>query len=323
MQFRSSRPPDRGTRDDEGRDAAEGSPKARLPRSAGAPGAEGTAHLLATLPLAHGDLTDGEAAELAVLKQQVERRLAFNCAGYKEKCLRRRIAVRMRARAVHTYADYAALLQREPAEYERLLDALTVSVSKFFRNPEVWKVVGERVLPELFASNAPVIRAWSAGSASGEEAYSLSILAREYAATDGQVAERLQILGTDVDRQVLALAERAEYGEFAMTDIEPSVRDRWFLQDGTYRLRHEARRGVRFEAHDLMRDEYPANQHLILCRNVIIYFERWVQEELFRRFHEALVPGGFLVLGKVEALFGAASGLYRPVANRERVFRKA
>jgi chemotaxis protein methyltransferase CheR len=80
---------------------------------------------------------------------------------------------------------------------------------------------------------------------------------------------------------------------------------------------------VRFGTLDLIRDDYPARQHLIVCRNVVIYFERSVQEALFKRFHAALEPGGFLVLGKVEALFGAASGLFRTVSNRQRVFRRA
>jgi chemotaxis protein methyltransferase CheR len=278
--------------------------------------------LLAALPLAHGELGDSDAAELALLKTQIEDTVAFQCAGYKEKCLRRRIAVRMRARAVHTYADYARMLEEDPTEYERLVAALTVNVSKFFRNPEVWQVIGERVLPELQAAGQP-IRAWSAGCAAGEEAYSLSILWHEHTQATGTAPDRLQILGTDVDRPILAAAQRGEYGDFAMTDIDPALRDRWFDADGLYRLRPAAREGVQFDHHDLMRDEFPSGLQLILCRNVIIYFERAVQEELFRRFHQALAPGGFLVLGKVEALFGASSALYQTVANRQRVFRRA
>jgi chemotaxis protein methyltransferase CheR len=292
-------------------------------RSNGAVPTAGSAQLLATLPLAHGELDADDAAELSLLKIQIERHAHFHCAGYKEKCLRRRIAVRMRARAVHRYADYARLLDSDPIEYERLVDALTVNVSKFFRNPEVWQVIDEQVLPQLYGSTVPTIRAWSAGSAGGEEAYTLSILAREYAARHGQPNDRLRVLGTDIDRQVLAAAKRGQYTDFAMTDIDAEVRDRWFDHDGTYQLHQAAREGVQFAMHDLMRDPFPRGQHLILCRNVIIYFERSVQEQLFRRFHEALAAGGYLVLGKVEALFGAAAGLFEPVVNRQRVFRKS
>jgi chemotaxis protein methyltransferase CheR len=275
------------------------------------------------MALSQGELTERDAAELLALKRQIQETVGFYCEGYKEKCLRRRIGVRMRARGIHTYADYGRLLARDSGEYDRLVDALTINVSKFFRNPEVWNVVAREVLPVLHALDEPEIRAWSAGTASGEEAYTLRILDDEYTRQHGLADDRLRVLGTDIDRESLRYAERAQYTDFAMTDIDPALRDRWFDGDGLYHLRPEARRHVRFETLDLIRDPYPQQQHLILCRNVIIYFERAIQDELFRRFHEALAPGGFLVLGKVEALFGAATGLFRTVANRQRVFRRA
>jgi chemotaxis methyl-accepting protein methylase len=275
----------------------------------------------ASLPLSQGELDAEESAELQQLKRQIRATVGFACEGYKERCLRRRIAVRMRACGVHTYADYARLLRRDAGEYERLLDALTINVSKFFRNPEVWDVVRRTVLPELYAMQPVVIRVWSAGTASGEEAYTIRMLAHDYAADRG-LADRVRILATDIDRESLEYARRGEYTDFAMTDIDPAVRDRWFERTAVYRVREEARRNVRFDTLDLIADEYPKAQHLICCRNVIIYFERSVQEQLFQRFHDALVPGGFLVLGMVETLFGAAGGLFRTVASRERVFRK-
>ncbi|HEX6308781.1 MAG TPA: protein-glutamate O-methyltransferase CheR [Longimicrobiales bacterium] len=274
------------------------------------------------LPLAHGNLSDADAAELRVLKQQIQATVGFFCEGYKEKCLRRRIAVRMRARGVHSYAQYAALLTADPAEYELLVDTLTINVSKFYRNPEVWEMLSRNALPALVAGDDPVIRIWSAGTAGGEEAYSAAIMVREFAHEHGIDADRFDILGTDIDRESLAFAARGEYTDFAMTDIEPELRDRWFEHDGTYRLKPEVRRGVRFETLDLIREPHPQQQHLIFCRNVIIYFERRVQEQLFRQFHDALVPGGYLVLGKVEALFGAQSGLFQTVASRQRIFRR-
>jgi chemotaxis protein methyltransferase CheR len=274
------------------------------------------------LPLADGELDEHDLAEFAALKHQIEVAANFRCSGYKDKCLRRRLAVRMRARGVHAYAQYARVLGSDEAEYQRLVKTLTVNVSKFFRNPELWTALERLVLPELYAASSPSIRIWSAGAASGEEPYSMAILAYEHAARYGHDRSRVSILGTDIDGDSLAHAHRAEYTDFVMTDIDPAVRDRWFHHDGTYRLKPEARDGVRFAMLDLMQDDFPANQHVIFCRNVIIYFERAVQEELFHRFHEALVPGGFLVLGKVEALFGGPARLFQAVASRERVFRR-
>jgi chemotaxis protein methyltransferase CheR len=276
----------------------------------------------ALLPLAQGDLSERDAAELTALKRQIRETVGFACEGYKEKCMRRRIAVRMRARGVHGYGDYGRLLARDESEYQQLVDTLTINVTKFYRNPDVWEVVRRIVLPALYDMGPPRINVWSAGTASGEEAYTIAMLAHDYA-SEHDVEDRVRVVGTDIDRESLAFAQRAEYTDFAMTDTDPAIRDRWFTHDGTYRVKPEARAHVSFDTLDLIRDPYPSGQHLIFCRNVIIYFEREVQQDLFRRFHEALVPGGYLVLGKVEALFGGASGLFRTVDNRQRVFRKS
>lgn len=288
-----------------------------LPRQIGTPSPSQSA-----LPLAHGDLGLEDAAELTTLKHQILVAIGLNTELYKENCLRRRLAVRMRARGVHTYGQYAALLRKDKTEYVKLLDTVTINVSKFFRNPEVWDVVTEQVLPDLFALPAARLNVWSAGCASGEEPYTLSMLFQDYAAEHGQSADRLRVLGTDIDKEVLAAAGRAEYSAFAMTDIAAEKRERWFEPGSVHRVKPEARTNVRFSELDLIKDPFPEKQHMICCRNVIIYFERSLQEELFVRFHQALVPGGYLVLGKVEAMFGKAATLFRPLSNRHRVFRK-
>ena len=279
---------------------------------------------LGALPLAHGDLDEADARELQALKQQVQEESGLRCDGYKEKCLRRRIAVRMRARGVHRYADYAALLRSDPGEYDRLLAAIVINVSKFFRNPEVWKALGERVVPALLELDAWPLRIWSAGTAGGEEAHSVAIMLLEAlggAGSDDPRLGRIQVLGTDIDEESLDVARRGEYGDLALSETPLELRARWFDGGRPWRLRPEPRRLVEFRALDLMRDPFPQGQHLILCRNVIIYFERAVQEELFARFRDALAPGGYLVLGKVETMFGPAASAFRQVAPRERIYQ--
>jgi chemotaxis protein methyltransferase CheR len=266
---------------------------------------------------------EGDDEALERLKRKIERDRGFNCQFYKEKCLRRRIAVRMRARGERTFAAYSSLLDRDPGEYDHLLDTLTINVTKFFRNPETWAAIEEQVVPELFAQPGP-IRVWSAGAASGEEAYSVSILLREWAERHARLreVERVQIVGTDIDRRSLEAARTGEYPETSFTDTAPEVLARWFGPGPPFRLRPEARPGVSFEQRDLISGPPLRGQNLILCRNVVIYFDREIQERLFRAFHDALVPGGFLVMGKVETLIGEARLLFRPVNNRERIFRK-
>lgn len=258
------------------------------------------------------------------LKHKIHRDHGFNCHLYKDKCLRRRIAVRMRARGQTTYADYSALLDRDAAEYEQLLDALTINVTKFFRNHEVWGVLEDEVIPRLFEGPPGPRRVWSAGCASGEEIYSVAILLHEWAARFGREDElsRFQLLGTDVDRRSLAAALRGSYPALSMSEAPQALVERWFTAGPPYQLDPAIRERVRFERRDLISGPAEPRQHLILCRNVIIYFDRAIQEELFDRFYDALEPGGYLVLGKVETLLGRTRSLLRPVNNRQRIFRK-
>jgi chemotaxis protein methyltransferase CheR len=267
---------------------------------------------------------EGSEEDLERLKEKIHRERGFNCHFYKDKCLRRRIAVRMRARGQNTFQDYAALLDRDPKEYDFLLDTLTINVTKFFRNAEVWRVLEQEVVPRLFDRRGVRHRIWSAGSASGEEAYSMSMLLHDWVEKHGRTSElsRFHILGTDIDRRSLELAQRAEYPELSLQETPAEVRERWFSPGPPFRLRPEAKRNVSFVRRDLISEAAPEGQSLIFCRNVVIYFDREIQERLFHGFYEALVPGGFLVLGKVETLIGPARGLFRSMNNRERIFQK-
>ncbi|HEX6749655.1 MAG TPA: protein-glutamate O-methyltransferase CheR [Longimicrobium sp.] len=270
-----------------------------------------------TLPL------EGDEEELERLKRKIERDRGFNCTFYKDKCLRRRIAVRMRARGQTSFADYAALLDREPGEYDHLLDTLTINVTKFFRNIETWHAIEQQLLPPLFAAPGP-IRVWSAGSASGEEAYTVSILMHEWAEKHHRRHEvdRVRIVGTDIDRKSLDNAQRGVYPDLSLSETPPHLRQRWFSPGPPFRIRPEAQKNVSFVRRDLISERAEGGQNLILCRNVVIYFDREIQERLFKDFYDALVPGGYLVMGKVETLVGVARTLFRSVNNRERIFQK-
>lgn len=268
------------------------------------------------------DLTD---AGFAALTAKISRDRGFGCASYKDKCLRRRIAVRMRARGVHTYADYAQVLDQDQAEYDRLLDALTINVTKLFRNWETYSAIAEKVVPALWAQPTPTINVWSAGCSSGEEPYSIGALFHRHAAQAGgsaQLEQRVRILGTDIDARCLAAADVGVFEEGDFTDTPPELRRRYFAPAAPFTVVPEVKRLVRFERRDLLADAAPPGAHqLICCRNVMIYFDRETQERLFEKFHQALAPGGFLVLGKVETLLGAARTRFAVVDGRERIFR--
>jgi chemotaxis protein methyltransferase CheR len=269
-------------------------------------------------------MSEEDDRELELLKRKIHEERGFNCHLYKDKCLRRRIAVRMRARGETSYTGYAELLDREAAEYELLLDTLTINVTKFFRNQEMWAVLEEEVIPRLFDDPPEPRRVWSAGCASGEEIYSVSMLLHDWADRFGRSAEleRFRLLGTDIDRRSLESARRASFPDLSMGETPGDLAERWFSGGPPFQLDGRIQERVSFVQRDLISGEPEAGQHLILCRNVIIYFERAIQEELFNRFYDALEPGGFLVLGKVETLLGRTRSLFRPVSNRQRIFRK-
>ena len=264
-------------------------------------------------------------AEFQALTAKIARERDFNCNSYKEKCLRRRIAVRMRARAVHTFTDYAAVLDRDPAEWEKLLDALTINVTKLFRNWETYAALEATVIPELWALPDTHLRVWSAGCSSGEEPYSLATLFYRHAERVQQLSRvgRVRVLGTDIDRASLEAAGKGYFERDAFADTPAEIRNRYFTAGYPATVLPQIRALVALERRDLLLEPPPdAAQHLVVCRNVLIYFDRTTQETLFARFHDALRPGGLLVLGKVETLLGSIRNRFAAVDPRERIYRK-
>ena len=232
----------------------------------------------------------------------------------------------MRAKHTTTAGEYATALDSDPREYDRLIRSLTVNVTKFFRNWDTYSMIEGKIIPALWERGERETRVWSAGCSSGEEPYSIGILMHKLATErkDRARLETIKIVGTDIDTECLAAAERAFYADSALGDTPPALRAHYFPEvAGLHTMLPEVRQLVSFECSDLLAYEPRSEDtHLILCRNVIIYFEREAQDKLFSAFHRSLAPGGFLVLGKVESLLGDARALFSPVNARERIFRK-
>ena len=275
------------------------------------------------------DTADDDA--FVALTSKISRDRGFGAASYKDTCMRRRIAVRMRARGAADYASYSRLLDSDPAEYEWLIAVLTINVTKLFRNAEAWDAVAHSVLPALWSLPSPRLNCWVAGCASGEEAYTLAALWLQHASEHTRLGEpggasRVRVTASDIDRESLAAAEAGTYADDSFAEAPAGVRERWFApaeKGGRWTAGPELREIIRFERRDLLLDPAPAvAMHLITCRNVIIYFDRESQEALMQRFHDTLVPGGYLVLGKVETLLGPSRALFDAVDLRQRIFRR-
>jgi len=258
------------------------------------------------------------------LTDKISRERGVSCGSYKDKCLKRRIAVRMRARGVHTYEDYGAILDRDTHEYQELLDALTINVTKFFRNVETWRALAPW-LDKLWVARRGEVRVWSAGCASGEEPYTVAVALAEAARRLGQpqLLGRARVDATDIDRASLERTRAAQYPDAAFSETPPELVARYFSA-APRQPAAELRRIVHVAKHDLTSQPPPAPPYdLVVCRNVVIYFDRAMQERLFTLFADALAPGGVLLLGKVETLFGPARERLVLEEPRERIYRLA
>ena len=259
------------------------------------------------------------------LTRKITQARGLACDSYKDRCLRRRISVRMRARGVHTFADYSRLLEEDALEYDLLLDALTINVTKFFRNVETWRALAPWI-EGLWKARRGEVRAWSAGCASGEEPYTMAVALAETARRLGQPAllGRARVDATDIDRASLERTRAPAYPEAAFTEMPAELVHRYFTPEPPRRPVPELQRIVRVLKHDLTSEPAPAAPYdLIVCRNVVIYFDRPMQERLFTLFADTLAPGGLLLLGKVETLFGPARDRFRLEEPRERIYQKA
>jgi len=262
--------------------------------------------------------------DLAGLLAQITAVRGLACDGYKPSCLRRRLAVRMRARGVHTYPEYARVLQADANEYDRLLDALTINVTKLFRNREAWESLVTRFLPDLWRKRDGVLRCWSAGCATGEEPYTLAILLLEHARRAGGTATRCVVDATDLDPAVLARARGGRFRAAAFEETPPDIAERYFDAGDERMVAAAVRALVRFSQHDMLCQAPPTSPYdVIVCRNVVIYFGRPTQERLYHAFADALRPGGILMLGKVETLVGGdVRARFRLEDTRERIYRR-
>ncbi len=259
------------------------------------------------------------------LQKRIFKERGLDLGQYRDKCLKRRIDVRLGATGVHTYSEYMAVLKKDPSEYDRLLDTLTINVTNFFRDKSTYRIIEDKVIPELISSKKRegkrIIRVWSAACASGEEPYSMAILFHKI------LGERIgdylvSIYGTDIDKKVMEKAKRGEYEAGTVSEVDEKILRRYFNCNLKYNLKEEIKQMVRFKRHDLISDRPLARLDIILCRNVLIYFSRNLQMRLFDKFYKALNEGGYLILGKTESLAGRSAGLFQPVSIRERIYHK-
>jgi len=270
-------------------------------------------------PFVGGDIPEPAYRQIAdILRQQQN----FVLDGYKDLCIKRRIAARIRAVGLGHPEPYIELLTTSEQEQQQLLTALSIHVSHFFRNPSTFRVLENRVLPELVAKareQKTKLRVWSVGCANGEEPYSLALLCMKIL----RDTDPLTIIGTDLSPAALQRAKRGCYEASRLAEVSGELLEEFFeLRGKDYCLDDRIKKIVRFFRHDILSDQPFYRADLILCRNLLIYFSRGQQQRILQILAAALPPGGFLVLGRAETLVTACRELFRCIDPAERIYQR-
>jgi two-component system CheB/CheR fusion protein len=268
-------------------------------------------------------VTSEEEREFDDLLLLLKETRGFDFTGYKRNTLIRRIARRLEALKLHDYGEYRDLLELEPEEFSRLFDSLLINVTSFFRDAAAWQRMRETVIPALLESKSAgqPIRVWSAGCATGEEAYTIAMVLAEELGVD-EYRDRVKIYGTDLDEKALQVARAGVYDNRTLADVPIDLRETYFEPvEGGNAFRRDLRRQLIFGRNDLTHDAPISRVDLLLARNTLMYFNTEMQLNVVRRFHFALSDPGFLFLGKAEMLLNH-SDKFEPVDLRMRLFRK-
>ena len=258
----------------------------------------------------------------AVLRHVRDAR-GFDFTGYKRTSLMRRVRHRMDQAGYESFEEYLDVLQASSDEFGALFNTILINVTAFFRDPATWTYLREEVLPALVTDggNGDTIRVWSAGCASGQEAYSLAMVLAELLGPD-EFRRRVKIYATDVDEDALAEARLATYDAKAVESVPPDLLERYFEQvNGRYSFRKDLRRAVIFGRNDLVKDAPISRVDLLVCRNTLMYLNADTQRNVLARLHFALAPKGVLFLGHAEMLLSYADR-FAPIELKHRIFRK-
>jgi two-component system, chemotaxis family, CheB/CheR fusion protein len=270
-------------------------------------------------PALEGSL-DEEALRRVLAHLRV--RTGHDFSRYKRSTVLRRIARRMQVTRTDELNEYYALLREKAEEAQALLADLLISVTTFFRDRHAFETLKTHVLPQLFDGReaSESIRVWVSGCATGEEAYSIAILLLEEGSRR-DIRPPIQVFGSDLDVQALGTARAGVYPAAIEADVNEERLRRFFTREGDqYRLRQEARDLVLFANHDLLKDPPFSRLDLVSCRNVLIYLDRELQEQVISTFHYAANPGGFLLLGSSESADNPP-GLFRTIDRNTRIYQ--
>ena len=261
--------------------------------------------------------------EFEALIEYLKNHRGFDFSGYKRSSLRRRMGKRMQTLRLERYGDYVDFLEVHPEEFVKLFNTILINVTGFFRDMASWEFLAAEVILPLIAGKQAYepIRVWSAGCASGEEAYTLAMVLTEALGLES-FRQRVKIYATDVDEEALVQARHASYSARDLQPVSPDLRSKYFEEVGDrFVFQPDLRRAVIFGRHDIVQDAPISHLDLLVCRNTLMYFNAETQSRILARFHFALNDTGVIFLGKAEMLLTRAN-LFTPIHLKHRIFTK-
>lgn len=232
-------------------------------------------------------------------KAEIFRLTKIDLNAYKERQMKRRIDALISKHSIKTYDDYVKLLKTDRSAFDEFVNYLTINVSEFYRNPEQWKTLENEIFPQLFEKFGKHLKIWSAACSTGDEPYSLAMVLSKHIPLSN-----IKIIATDIDKQVLEKAQLGLYNEKSIKGLPKEYVSQYFtkINDRSYQISDKIKSCVSFKQHDLLKDTYPDNCDLIVCRNVLIYFTEEAKNEIYAKFNKSLKKEGFLFVGSTEQI---------------------
>ena len=238
------------------------------------------------------------AYDYEYLKKAIYDLTKIDLNAYKEKQMKRRIDTLITKNKIVGYENYVAALKGDKKLFEEFVNYLTINVSEFYRNPEQWKIMDKDIFPDLIKRYGKRLKIWSAACSTGDEPYSLVMALSRHLPLNS-----IKIYATDLDKQVIATAKTGLYSAKSIASVPDDLKKKYFTKIGpSYQISEDIKARVDFKEHNLLKDTYPTDYHMIVCRNVLIYFTEEAKDEVFRKFQRSLVSGGYLFIGSTEQI---------------------
>lgn len=245
-------------------------------------------------------------------KKEYLRLADIDLSSYKESQMKRRIDNFVSKHSVSTYPEFMQLLKKDTEVYDKFIAYLTINVSEFYRNPAQWKVLETKVIPDLMKQFGDRLKIWSAACSTGDEPYSLAMVLSDFVPLN-----KIQITATDLDNEVLGKAKKGYYPTKSVDGLPKKYRDKYIKDegDGVVKVSDQLKSCITFKQHNLLKDPYPQGMHLIVCRNVMIYFTEEAKNEIYHKFAKSLPTKGVLFVGSTEQIIGPSQYNFKSIQS--------